>query len=331
MLDDVMIPRPGTAVALLVAGFVATACDAGQAPQTSPSVSSMPEIVDVIRDLEYARPEVAGSGVSLRLDLYRPVVERVVPLVVFVHGGGWIEGSRDRCPGQAFAARGYAVACIDYRLGDAAGCPEGSVFPAQQAMGYGLDPERIGVMGDSSGGHLAALLGTSGDVAELAGSENPGPSDAVQAVVDWFGPVDIREGPVVFEDDPCVVDLAALDRAYGGEATPYFYWTRAWGLFLGGSLADPDVLARATAATPLTYVDAGDPPFLVIHGESDGLVPIRQSELLAGALESAGVAVTFVRLPGAGHAYGPPGRAGEVLPDFLEPTLDFLDHRLRTP
>ena len=267
-----------------------------------------------------------------------------MPFVVFVHGGGWIEGSRDRCPGQAFAARGYAVACIDYRLGDAAGCPEGSVFPAQvedvkaavrwlraEAMGYGLDRERIGVMGDSSGGHLAALLGTSGDVAELAGSENPGPSDAVQAVVDWFGPVDIREGPVVFEDDPCVVDLAALDRAYGGEATPYFYWTRAWGLFLGGSLADPDVLARATAATPLTYVDAGDPPFLVIHGESDGLVPIRQSELLAGALESAGVAVTFVRLPGAGHAYGPPGRAGEVLPDFLEPTLDFLDHRLRTP
>jgi acetyl esterase/lipase len=259
--------------------------------------------------------------------------------LVYIHGGGWMEGSKDTCPGTTFAQRGYAVACVDYRLSRMQGCPEQLLFPAQiqdvkaavrwlrsDAAQHGLDPEHFGALGDSSGGHLAALLGTSHGATELAGTENLGVSDEVQAVVDWFGPVDITQGPVIFEDDPCQTGLDYLNATYGGEATQYFYWTMAWGTFLGGSLADPAVLDQAVSATPVTYVDAEDPPFLIIHGESDGMVPISQSELLVQALTEAGVEVTFVRLPGIGHGFAGPTQ--EVDLAFLEPTLAFLDTHL---
>jgi acetyl esterase/lipase len=164
-------------------------------------------------------------------------------------------------------------------------------------------------------------------VAELEGTEHLGVSDAVQAVSDWYGPVDITQGPVVFKDNPCTTDFDYLNRTYGGEATPYFYWTLAWGTFLGGSLTDTVVLDRAVRATPLTYVDGQDPPFLVIHGEADGMVPITQSELLVTALENAGVEVSFVRLPDAGHGFA--GSGQEVAQEFLEPTLEFFNTHLK--
>ena len=322
-------------------------------PPTSPAATSVPPAathVTVLRDLEYARYELGGQEHALLLDLYLPEqsTPKPFPLLIYIHGGGWIEGSKDNCPGATFAQRGYTMACVSYRLPDlTGGCPQARSFPAQihdvkaavrwlrgHAEEYGLDPERFGAMGDSSGGHLAALLGTSHKVAGLEGSANLGVSDAVQAVCDWYGPIDVTQSPpmIVFEDDPCQLGLDYLNATYGGEETPYFYWTLAWGTFLGGSLADPVVLERAAQAIPLTYVDAGDPPFLVIHGEADGMVPIAQSELLVAALKEAGVEVTFVRLPGVGHSFsGSPGLDQEVDPAFLEPTLEFFDRHLKAP
>jgi fermentation-respiration switch protein FrsA (DUF1100 family) len=167
-------------------------------------------------------------------------------------------------------------------------------------------------------------VGVSAGVDGLTGTLNLGVSDEVQAVVDWFGPVDIRLGPVVFGNNPCTTPLDDLNRTYGGEATPFFYWTRAWGLFLGGSLTDPAVLETAARATPLSYLDPADPPFLVIHGEADDMVPVAQSEALVRALEGVGVPVAFVVASG-GHTYSAPG--GGVDPAYLEATLDFLaDH-----
>jgi acetyl esterase/lipase len=271
-------------------------------------------------------------------------VSQPLSLIVYIHGGGWFEGSKSTCPGATFAQTGYAMACVDYRLSSlAGGCPEALIFPAQihdvkaavrwlrqHASTYGLNPNRVGALGNSSGGHLAALWGVSAGVAALEGTNNLGASDEVQAVADWYGPVDVTQGPIIFTDNPCQVPLSELIARYGGEETPYFYWTLAWGAFLGGSLADPAVLARAAQASPVTYVDAG-PPFLVIHGENDGMVPMSQSEMLVAALERAGVEVTFVRLPGLGHSFaGPPGSGQEVHPAFLEPTLEFFDRSLRS-
>lgn len=279
------------------------------------------------RDLAYGSYTLAGDEHALLLDLYQPTgpAAGASPLLLYIHGGGWIEGDKSGCPAEAFTSQGYAVACVNYRLADwTRGCPPELSFPAQiqdvkaavrwlrqHAAQYNLDANRFAALGDSSGGHLAALLGVS------AGVE----AEAVQAVVDWYGPVDIRPGPVVFQEDPCRAAPDELIRKYGGEATPYFYWTLAWGAFLGGSLADPAVLARAAQATPLSYIDAADPPFLILHGEQDGMVPLEQSQMLAQALAQAGVEVEFMRLEAAGHSYGS-GLA--VAPEFLQPTLEFL-------
>lgn len=333
-------PRAHEEVEIVVAAG-AEASPAASVP--SPGMTPVPTVmgsVRVVRDLQFGSYELDGQEHGLLLDLYLPQGSpQPWPLLVYIHGGGWIEGSKEGCPGTTFAQRGYAVACIDYRLSRMQGCPEQLLFPAQiedvkaavrwlrsNAAQHGLDPEHLGALGDSSGGHLAALLGTSHGATELAGTENLGVSDEVQAVVDWFGPVDITQGPVIFEDDPCQTGLDYLNATYGGEATQYFYWTMAWGTFLGGSLADPAVLDQAVSATPVTYVDAEDPPFLIIHGESDSMVPISQSELLVQALTGAGVEVTFVRLPGIGHGFAGPTQ--EVDLAFLEPTLEFFNTHL---
>ena len=279
-------------------------------PPAAPVVSGVTEV----RDLVYGSYVVGGSVHELLLDLYLPKLDTVQPLptLIFIHGGGWFEGSKDVCPGRTLARYGYAVACVDYRLADfAAGCPHEVSFPSQihdvkaavrwlrsSAGFYGLDPSRFGALGDSSGGHLAALLGTSSGVDELEGWSDPGVSAAIQALAVWYGPVDVTQSPVAFEQDPCTTDLATLNQTYGGEETPYFYWTLAWATFLGGSLADPDILDRAARASPLTYVDAGDPPFLVIQGQGDTMIPAGQSDLLVAALTDVGVEVEFVQPAG---------------------------------
>jgi acetyl esterase/lipase len=297
--------------------------------------------VTLQKDILYGSYTADGQSHNLLLDLYLPKdsTTQPLPVIVYIHGGGWFEESKETCPGNTFASKGYAVACVNYRLAQMNGCPSDYVFPAQiqdvksairwlrlNSSNYGLDANKIAAMGESSGGHLAALLGTSYGVSTLAGDQNTGASDQVQAVVDWYGPVDIINGPSVFSDDPCTTPLDALNQTYGGEATQYFYWTLAWGLFLGGSLEDQQVLSRAAQATPLTHVDPSDPPFLILHGEDDGMVPASQSEMLANALKAAGVEVTFLKITGASHSYGSPD--AEVSDDFLLPTINFLKEHL---
>jgi acetyl esterase/lipase len=294
------------------------------------------------RDLVYGTYTTDKQSHNLLLDLYLPKVSDVqpIPVIVFIHGGGWFEGSRDTCPGNTFAVRGYAVACVEYRLAKIDGCPPDYSFPVQlydikaavrwlrlNSSTYGLDSNKIAAMGASSGGHLAALLGTSHGIQAFEGEQNTGASDAVQAVVDWYGPVDIINGPQIFSDDPCTTPLETLNQVYGGEETQYFYWTLAWGIFLGGSLEEQHVLDQATEASPLTHIDPSDPPFLILHGENDGMVPVNQSKMLKDALLAAGVDVTFIILPNASHNYGSP--EAEVSDDFLLPTINFLDEHLR--
>ena len=298
--------------------------------------------VKTYNNLVYAR---AGNE-ELKLDLYAPAdVSQKWPVIVWIHGGGWIEGTKTSCIPEQFVGRGYVVACVDYRLasqGGAGGCKQDHLFPAQihdvkaavrwlrkNASQYNIDANNFSAVGDSSGGHLASLLGVTNGVASLQGAENLGYSDAVQAVADWFGPVDVRKEPpkLVFTDNPCEKSLDYLNQKYGGEATPYFYWTRAWGLFLGGSLTDPAIVKKAGEASPLSYLDKNDPPFLVMHGENDGMVPVNQSEMFVRELKQAGIDVTFVKSPFFGHGFGAPG--GKLDNNFFKPTVDFFDKYLK--
>lgn len=232
------------------------------------------------RDLVYKR---VNSAV-LTLDLYSPEkVSGPLPVIVWIHGGGWRNGRKERCPAVALVQDGYAVASIDYRLTSTA------PFPAQiedcksavrwlraNASTYHLDPDRIGAWGMSAGGHLAALLGTSGGVPELEGrGDNMQYSSRVQAVCDVAGPADL----------PALTNVGPK-RMFAIEA------------LLGGPLEENK--AKATAASPIHYVSKDDPPFLIVHGEGDRVIPVEQSQRFYEELRKAGVNATLKILP-VGH------------------------------
>ena len=167
--------------------------------QPAPESSSSKELpgVKALRNLEYAR---VGDK-KLLLDLYLPEKPQgPLPLVIWIHGGAWLGGDKADCPARRLVQRGYAVASVNYRLSNEA------IFPAQikdckaavrwlraHTAEYGLDAGHFGVWGASAGGHLVALLGTSGDTKDFDKGENLGVSSRVQAVCDWFGPTDLLQ------------------------------------------------------------------------------------------------------------------------------------------
>ncbi len=250
---------------------------------------TMPEApcaVEVRAAVQYGA--VPGEPVwqgALYLDLLLPTPrpERV-PAVVYLHGGGWRNGERSAglypWIGPVLAAHGFAVANVSYRLSGRA------PFPAQlhdvkaavrwlraNATTYGIDPDRIGVLGDSAGGHLALLLAITGG--ELEGDcGSAGGSSAVQAAIARCAPTDFATMPMDGEVD---------------YLTPLF----------GGPRETTAELRRV--ASPLTHVHAGVPPMLLVHGTLDETVPVDQSQRFADALRANGVDVTTHLIEGAFH------------------------------
>ncbi len=263
------------------------------------------------RDLVY----VEGGHERHKLDIYLPgKSDGPLPLLIWVHGGGWQNGSKDGCPPLrgGYIERGYAVASINYRLSGHA------MFPAQiedckaairwlraHAKEYNLDSKRFGVWGSSAGGHLVALIGTSGDVKEFDVGANLDQSSRVQAVCDYYGPTDFT----VFVSTPGYESHAA-------EASPEAK------LIGGAVMENKDKAARVNS---ITYVSKDDPPFLIVHGDKDPTVPINQSQLLFEALKKAEVSAHFHTIHGAGH--GGPGFAGK---DIDEMVGAFFDERLKS-
>ncbi|MGD9873080.1 MAG: alpha/beta hydrolase fold domain-containing protein [Kiritimatiellia bacterium] len=253
---------------------------------------------------------VVFSKSGMTLDILRPVnATGSLPAIVWIHGGGWGAGDKRRGVKNIlpFAERGYVCVSVSYRLTDEA------VFPAQihdckaairflraHAEKYGIDSGRIGVWGASAGGHLAALLGTSGGVAELEGDEgSPGFPSRVQAVCDWYGPVDLYSAAQQAPEDPRPAKL------------------------LGGEILDNRELA--VLASPVSHASPDDPPFLIMHGTRDDVVPLQQSRLLKWALNRQGVPVKLSVVRGGGHG----GDRFEV-PDVRKKVLKFFDSHLKS-
>jgi acetyl esterase/lipase len=274
------------------------------------------EPIRVLRDLEYNRI----NGTSLLLDLYLPVnAKGPLPVIVWIHGGGWRAGSKNLASNGIQvrqASRGYAVASINYRLSDVAkhpaqveDCKAAIRWLSANAVQYNLDTGHIGVWGSSAGGHLVAMLGTSGGVDSLEGSSgNLDQSSRVQAVVDWYGPTDLLK--ISSQALPC----SRLD--HDSPDSPE-------SLLLGCTLQTcPE---RAVTANPITYITPEDPPFLIMHGTNDCTVPPGQSQLLFDALKEAGVEATLQFLQGAGHG-GPEFSS----PESEQLITSFFDKHLRS-
>jgi acetyl esterase/lipase len=256
----------------------------------------------VHRDLAY----VSGGHARQKLDLYLPVGKGPWPLLVYIHGGAFRAGDKADGPPLEHLAEGYAVASINYRLSQHA------LFPAQiedckaavrwlraNATRYGLDPERFAVGGASAGGHLAAMVGTTGHVPELDVGENLDVSSRVRAVVDFFGPTDFLQMDAHRPPNGMIHDAPESPESQ----------------LVGGPIQENrDKVARAN---PITYVTPDAPPFLIVHGDQDPLVPHHQSELLAAALEKAGVPVIFYTVEGGGHGGFQDPKVPELTKEFL--------------
>lgn len=282
---------------------------AEQKPPAQRRGFQVPDHLLLERDVEYGR---AGDR-PLKLDMLRPkeAAKQPRPVLAFIHGGGWRNGDKaGAIRGQLFpfAMSGdYVCVSIGYRLSGEAiwpaqihDCKAAIRFLRAQASRYGIDPQKIGVWGNSAGGQLVSLLGTSGDVGDLEGENgSPGVSSRVTCVVDFCGPSNFL---AFAEKNP---SLQSSDSPLS--------------LLFGGPLEKKR--DTAIAASPVTYASADDPPFLIVHGTDDKTVPLDQAERLAAALKKAGAQATLVKVEGAGHALGGP--------EVLARVRSFLDKNLR--
>ncbi len=235
----------------------------------------LPSSIEEIRNIEYK----SVNGKSLQLDIYKPkTIDKPVPLLVFIHGGGWQSGKRSDYLIYLvdFAKRGYVTATVSYRLLSDAAYPaciedinDAVEWLFEHGNNYGYDTGRIALIGGSAGAHLAMLAAygwKSVDVNEKHGHES---THRIKAVVDIYGPADLTTEYA--RTHPLVTN------------------------FIGNSFAkDPE---SYMAASPVYYLDGNDPPTLIMHGTSDDLVPISQSDNLKVKLDNLGVICVYYRLP----------------------------------
>lgn len=261
---------------------------------------------EIIRDIEFARP----NGYSLKLDLYLPEGrgDEALPTVLWVHGGGWKNGSKKNCKAAWLAEEGYAVASISYRLTDVAiwpaqidDCREAVRWVRRNAGLFGLDVERVGSWGGSAGGHLVALMGT------LPYSKDESVSSRVSAVCDWYGPTELLTMPPNnVGDGRTEEDVANSNGAK----------------LLGCTVKDCPELARQASA--YDNVSADDSAFLIMHGDEDPGVPIQQSIQFYERLRKTKVQSQFKLVEGAGHG----GKEFDT-PESRALILNFFDRYLK--
>jgi acetyl esterase/lipase len=254
-----------------------------------------------MQTLRYASPD----GVDLHMDLYRPSdASGPLPVIVFIHGGAWRAGTRTTGPDleRFFARDGFAMASIDYRLTPAGVFPRSVEdvktavrFLRTHAAAYDLDPERIGSWGLSAGGHLAAVAALA-PRGTFEGTEWRGESSAVRCVLDAYGPTWFTT-----MDEEAANEAVALEPAGAGRRLVHDSPSSPESRLVGAAIQTvPD---RVRAASPITYVSTAAPPFLIMHGMADDMVPVRQSVRLYEALAAAGAEVELRLIDGLTHMF----------------------------
>lgn len=266
-------------------------------------------LVTLMQGLTYEVIPGGFSRTTLEMDLILPASQDPVPVIVFAMGNGWRSINRSVLLAQLapLAHAGFAIASIDYRIIGEAQFPEPQRdvkaavrYLRAHAGQYNIDPDRIGLFGNSAGAHLVLNVGLAGGETLFENEAWSEQSSDVSAIAAFYPPV-------------------YMDQQNPDPAAPP-------NLHLGAIGADPANAELAAQATPATYIDANDPPVMLIHGTEDSVVPIDQSEQLHNALEAGGVDVTFLRVAGIGHSFG---RMSSV-PEVYEHMISFFDEHLRS-
>jgi acetyl esterase/lipase len=260
--------------------------------------------VRVVLDQVYSQ----AGGAARLADLYLPSAgEALLPVVIWLHGGGWRFGDRKLAPDLALFARRseLAVASIDYRLSDEANFPapvedvKTAVRWVRSVAGeFGLDPARIALWGSSAGAHLAACAALSSEQL-FASEEHDGYSSTVQAIVDGYGPIDfarIDADRAAMQSAPTDAESALVGKLLAA-GHPDSFESRLLGRPVSTS---PE---QVKAANPIHFVHEADIPFLILHGEADTLIPWQQSRLLFDALDSVGEDATLVLFEKLSHGF----------------------------
>lgn len=244
---------------------------------------------NVIRDIEYARPD----GEPVCLDIY-PAADQSqpAPVIVLLHGGGWAEGDKSAWGDDVLwlTEHGFTLIAVQYRLsgrspwpGHIHDCKAAVRFIRANADKYKINPDRIAAMGASAGGHLAAMMVVSGGVEELEGAYigNAGQSSSVCAALNLCGPSDM----LAWHETGAEIAVNTAESYLGR--------------FMGGPVLENKDIAVSASTT--TYVNPGNSPLMILHGEIDDVVPVSQSDLLVEKLLAAGVEVEYHRIPEVGH------------------------------
>jgi acetyl esterase/lipase len=260
--------------------------------------------VSLEKGLEYANPD----NQHLQLDLARPPEgDGPFPAVICIHGGGFRAGKRESWDNMCkdLAAHGFVAATVTYRLAPkyqfpaaVEDCKAAVRWMRTNAAKYHIDAQRIGVLGDSAGGHLTQFLAVTGNVHDFDGDQNPGPSSAVQCAVSYYGPCDFT-------------------KSYGKSVDA----AEVLPLFLGGNLEQ--ARHRHILASPLYWVTPDCPPILLMQGTDDKYVNYEQAVLMRDRLKAAEVDVELLTLQGAGHGFkgDDAKRANAAAIEFLEKHL----------
>jgi acetyl esterase/lipase len=260
------------------------------------------------------------------VDIYRPKGKAAKPLVLYIHGGGWVAGHTRHSGALSnfpqalakLASEGFVVASLEYRLSGEAPYPAqlqdaraALRFLKDNAAKYGIDPKRVGVWGGSAGGHLTGLVATTCGETGIDPKPAAVGSECVQSAVTWYG---------VFDFAPMLARSSA-----GNPSSSEYMLLRC---------KPEECKAELVAAvSPIAHVDAKDPPMLLIHGEKDAVVDVAQSHTMEARLKSAGVPVETIYIPGVDHSFigSSPAETRAATLKAMNATFDFFHKTLGVP
>ncbi|MFP7255190.1 alpha/beta hydrolase [Terribacillus goriensis] len=293
-----------------------------------------------------------GESYTLKMDIYQDLNQKTPgPCIIYYFGGGWMYGEYKQVTQKAVYFReliklveqGYTIVSPSYRLASQ------SVFPAcihdckgvvrylkANANRYHIDPERIGVLGNSAGGHLAAMVAMSANCREMEGDVggNQEYTSAVRAAAIFYAPSDIVE-LIKSDTNAALKNLSGTevdhaDKSMDTVVTQILGYTEPGkslldlnGLLESGDTSELDwkYIELAKKCSPITYASADNPPMMILHGSKDPLVPIEQSESLYKALVSSGAEAMYLAASKANHGPTMGEEADQMAYQFLKNRL----------